>query len=410
MKRNYTIGLLFGLLFMLLIVTTGVFLAMPVLLVVMIGVTLLFSGEKTLFRMLSNQHGFASAIADAAGGKLFKRPLIRQVVVSDMAVNLNAMTPPIKESWPLGEGWYKIKLVFKNTIVIGTGTGAIANGLARIIKNIKLRTSADGVLMDASGVSFQRRLERQIHTALKQTTLAASNGVYNFCLDIMFYNPTFRRPEDSLLNTSRYKSVELAITYGGLADLFTSVGTATLATALDVYIYKSEFNVTASNAPNFLPYFVEMPTKLFQAADAYIDLEKDEELVVTQLIVGMTDNTGSAGIPFSGAETTVETSIWSIEDNSHPFLFDRLSMAALMSDTKTLGELETPGAGIMIFNMIDDNSAFSAYTTGDKSKFRIKWDRNGSVATNLITVCVDGLKYLDVPEHGVMLVQEQGAA
>lgn len=338
-------------------------------------------------------------------GKIFKRPPIKQVVVQNQPITLGGATNPIKEAFPLGEGYYKMKIVFKNTLTVGTGTTPIANALAKILKNLKIKTSADGVIMDASGVSFQRRLQRQIRTAARMSTLAASNGTYYFDLDIMFYNPELRRPEDTILNTARYKSLELVITYGTVADLLGTVGTASLAVTADVYIYKSDLNVTPSNAPNAIPYFVDLPTKLFQAADSYIEIDKNEDLAIFNILTGLSDNTGTAGIPWSGVEQNVPESLWTIEDNSHPFLFDRISMEAMVSDVVHERSLEAPGAGTMCFNMIDDKSTLSALASGDKSKLRVKWDRNGSASTYLVTASIDGIKKLDNPEFGVMIVE-----
>jgi len=41
---------------------------------------------------------------------------------------------------PLGEGWVRTILQFNNTVVIGTGAGALADGALRIIKGITLRS------------------------------------------------------------------------------------------------------------------------------------------------------------------------------------------------------------------------------------------------------------------------------
>src|SRR5258708_510091 len=136
--------------------------------------------------------------------------------------------------FPLGEGWYRMILRFNHVVTIGTGTGPLAQGGLRAIRGITLRSDkAEFFCNNCPGRALYFFDQVNAGTPAKLDTIAAASATYVAVVPLWFYQPRMLKPEDYLINTARYSAITLEVTYGRVADLYGTVGTATGAPTLD---------------------------------------------------------------------------------------------------------------------------------------------------------------------------------
>lgn len=320
---------------------------------------------------------------------IIKFPAFKHNIVTGHSLNVGSPNK-IRDPFPLGEGWYRLLLHFTITLANTTGTTPITDGLLKFIKNIQLKCDFDDLIVNACAKALYLRSLRLWNQGPFYDAASATAGVYHVFIPIDFANRRMRRPEDTILNTARYRSVELSITLGTVADILSVVGDSAVTVTLNATVEKSQFPVDTTNMPIMLPYIVEMPP-VNPTNQQYIDIERSPDLAILELIA-MSQNSATAGESFTGAgANTVITSL-AIEDNKlSPFR--SIPFLDLHYDNRQKLQLATDIAGLMVFNFCEDDSIASAYPTGDKSLLRFKWT-NDTLSTSQISMLMDGVKVM----------------
>lgn len=281
-------------------------------------------------------------------------------------------------------------LTFNIVLTHGTGSTLIGEGELGIIKNILLKTDRDGIIANVSGRGLYKLAQVMLRTAPYKDAVALVTATYRVSIPILFANPLLLRPIDSILDTKRYSTIELYVTFGTIADLMTSAGTDTITANMDVSIVKSEkpLGTGQKELPLVKPYIASFPP-VDPAVLQYLEFEKADDLAIAQLIA-LSCNTATAGVPFSGvpADTIIDT--WSVEDNVG-FPVQSIKHYNLQHLAKIEQQIETWPAGLIFYNFIKDGSIFSAYKTGDKSKARLSWV-NGTLSTSGVTLAMWGIR------------------
>ena len=168
-------------------------------------------------------------------------PQERHTFLKDQALPQNGITT-IDQAFPLdGSGWYKLRLILKIALTVGTGTTPIKEGAYKFLKAIYLKTSrGETILNGVPGLGLFQWSRYFGERVPYHDEIAASDGTYYAALDIPFVYPFLRFPEDTLLDTNRYNRLELKIQTGSVSDLLGTVGTATATFSLTLEVFKTK--------------------------------------------------------------------------------------------------------------------------------------------------------------------------
>ena len=306
------------------------------------------------------------------------------------ALNVGGSTPFARE-FKMGAGWYRMWLRIAVTVVIGTGTTPLSEGLLRFVRKIMFKTDR-GELISNIGARPLFYIDTYHAGARPQIdTLAASNGTYVINLFLPFVDENMKRPEDTVLDTSRYQSMDLELQLGTVADLFGVVGTSSVTATLDVDVERS-FGVLPPEAKPF--YFVSYDNRPPQDASVNpnIELEKSQDLSIKRLFL-FTGDTGTAGVPWSGnandtypQRTNLQDQDRFIEkDRKHPFV---------QAVNKLDARLETVMAGVEVYDFVSDRSINGALSTADKSSLQLLLTQSGAAASSIMTLTHEGIRLL----------------
>lgn len=319
-------------------------------------------------------------------------------VITGAVLNNSAQTPFSKE-FPMGEGWYTVYLRFNETVVIGTGAGAVAEGELLYIKNVFLRTDRGETICNLPGRALYKIAALAYGTPPRKDAMAAASATYRVTLPIIFADMKMLRPEDTILDTSRYNSVAMQVTLGSVSDLFTAPGTATVATTLDVDIERSYGALPGDpNKPGdggrpvaYINYDSRPPVDA--SANQNIDIERSADMSLKRIYVH-SGGTGTGGIPWSGANDDGIQNV--VQINHQNGYITRNRIHAMIQDKNKMDcGLETALAGVELFDFVKDRSILSALATADKSVLQYTWTNQAGVAANdIVTLTQEAVRSL----------------
>lgn len=316
-----------------------------------------------------------------------------EVISHFRSTALNAGGPTqLGKDFPLGEGWYRLMLRFNIVVVIGTGAGPVAEGELRVIKKIALRNSAGEVLCDLPGRAMYKIAAAKAGSPPRKDAIAAASATYSVDIPIWFVDKRMMVPEDTILDTSRYNSITLEIQMGGIADLFTAPGTATVTFNLDAEIERTKGLLPEKARPQFHVSYIPM-----QPQDAnvqtFIELDRSPDLAYKRLYAHASSS-GTAGETFSGANADDVQNLESIIDQSGDIIRERIH-EMIQNSNKNDYSLEAVLAGITIFDFVQDASINSALYPGDRSRLQYKWTNKAGVAANdIVSVAAECFRAL----------------
>ncbi len=259
------------------------------------------------------------------------------------------------------------------------------------LKGLTFKTSRGEILYNAvPGRPLYRLDELKTGTPAVKDAIAAGTATYSVQYNIWFIDPLLKRPEDFLLNTLRYNRVQLDLLLGGLADLFTAPGTATLTVTADLYAERIRGILPEQVAP--VEYTeVNIPSPANPASVTYVDIERANDLALKRMLI-YSQNSATLGTPFTG--TPADTVIDKIGfDTDRGELFNKIFWKMLNAQNKLDYRLAAAQVGIAHIDFSKDGSKMSAVSGGGFSRFRIFWD-NGTLSTSQISVLTEGFRPL----------------
>lgn len=315
-----------------------------------------------------------------------------EIVYAFRAQPLVASSPNVLNSnWPLGEGWYRMNLRLGILLVVGTGTTPIAEGELNIIKGVTLKTSAGETLVDLPGRALYKIAAALNGTLPRKDAIAAASAQYYVDLPIFFVDDLMKRPEDTILDTSRYTGLNLVVTLGGVADLLGTVGTATATYTLDVEIERTKGKLPPQALPIFHRYYGASG-----AADAsvqtYVEIDRAPDIAYKRFFAHGSSAGVSGGI-FTGANADDVQNLESIKDQSGAIVLERIH-EMVQNQNKLDYSLESVLAGITIFDFVRDGSINSALYPGDRSRLRYEWTNKTVQANDIVSLAFDAVRGL----------------
>jgi hypothetical protein len=309
---------------------------------------------------------------------------------------------------PLGEGWYKMDLFFTIAFTVGTAAGITAGAdyELRLIRSIQIRTDKGETICNLPGRALHKIAWTRMGTQPNRTIFAAVGAPTNYFVHIPIYfaDPMSARPEDTVLDTTRYNSVVLDITMGPNADLTNAVGTGTYTATLDVDITRSKGPLDAQAKPvAHIAYDFRQPVDA--NVGTVIDLERSTDLWLRRLYVHST----VAGLPLNngqpmwGTNSDAIQNVVSVQDQSGFLVRQRVHFDVQRSNkmhyrlesyadgvaapANALGGPAITGWEVHDF-MATDDSINSALFTGNKSILQYIWNNQAGVAANSFITAV----------------------
>jgi hypothetical protein len=295
----------------------------------------------------------------------------------------NSATTSFSSEIPIGEGWYRLQLCFNLGITAGSESGAITEGELSYIKGIRIITDRGETIINnvpARALWYINALKTgSLGVKDAIATGTATKRVY---IDLWFADPLGLKMQDTLLNTGRYRSIQLDVQLGSIADLFTTVGTAVVATTLDLVvervkgIYPPELNKGIFNQYNLL-------TPIDPSVQTYVDIERASNRSYKRLYV-FTTNSATAGLPCSGALTANTLLDFTLESDQKIY-WKNILARLLSADNKQSYQQEAARTGVFLIDLANDGSLASSLYSGNFSRLKLNWT-NDTLSTSQVTV------------------------
>lgn len=303
-----------------------------------------------------------------------------------------------QKDFTLGEGWFTMWLRFNITLTIGTGSGALTDALQRIIENITLITDADGLIINAPGRALYQRARLLMGRPPVADAFSAASATYRISLPIHFADPRLMRPEDTILDTKRYKQVTLQVNMGNVNRLLSTVGTSSVTATLDCEVEKANGVLKPTSGPTMYPYIVNKPG-VNPNNQNYVDLEVGGDLGIKRLIVFTSDGSDSSansGDSFQGVAISSIMNLVSLVDQDgyvgiQNRIDDQIQRENVLEFGIDGGAIIT---GLYAVDFVRQGSLQDAEYTGLKSKFQVTWTNDTLVATSRVHTLIDGVRGL----------------
>jgi len=310
--------------------------------------------------------------------------------ISAAALAVGGNTPFSRE-FRLGHGWWTMWLHFQVVVTIGTGTGALADGLLRLVRKIFFKTDRGELICNEGARAMFYIAAYRMGTRPQTSTLAAASGTYDFFIPILFADMDMIRPEDTIFDSSRYKSLDLEIQLGTVADLFSTPGTSSIVVTLDIDVERTYGALHPEAKPH---WFISFDHRAPQdpSVNPNVELEKSADLSFKRLYLWMGD-TGIAGQPWTGNANDTYPVKTNIQDQERFIQKDRKHLV-VQAQNKTDAFLETQLAGIEIYDFVKDRSHTAALSSGDKSSLQWALTQSGAAAGSNITLTQEGIRLL----------------
>jgi hypothetical protein len=310
--------------------------------------------------------------------------------IANAALNINGNTPFSKE-FRLGAGWYRMWIHVAVVVTIGTGAGVLSDGLLRLIRKILFKTDRGELICNvgARPLFYQNAYARGARPQI--TTLAAANGTYDVYFMLPFVDELMRRPEDTILDTARYESVDFEVQLGSVADLYSAPGTASITTTVDVDVERSFGALPAKAKPHYFISFDNRPPQ-DPSVNPNIELEKSPDLSIKRLFI-WTGDTGTGGLPWSGNANDVYPVKSNLQDQDRFIEKDR-KHAFVQAVNKADQQLEAVMAGVEVYDFVSDRSITSALSTAERSSLQFQLTQSGAAGGANLTLMHEGIRLL----------------
>lgn len=323
----------------------------------------------------------------------------RPNLISGAALNTSGQTQFSKE-FPMGEGWFAMFLTINITLTVGTAASPVTEGELLFIKNVLLRTDRGEILCNLPGRAIWKIAALKTGALPYKDAIAAASATYRVHLPIYFCDPegghSMLRPEDTILDTSRYNSVSLQVTLGALSDLFGAPGTASVVVTMNCEVERSQGKLPGTKAGEGGKPVAHINYDFRPPVDAnsqqYIDIERSSDMSLKRVYLH-TGSSGTAGVPWSGTNSDSRLSVVTVKDQNR-FIEKERFFREIQYQNKLDSGLESVLAGVICFNFVKDRSIASALATADKSVLQATWTNDTAAANNITTLTQEAIRSL----------------
>lgn len=315
-------------------------------------------------------------------------------IFAGRALTLNNINT-ISNEIPIGEGILRAVLRFNLTTTETTASGVISEGVLSFIKNLTFKTNKNEYALRSvplRGLYHFLRFRNKVSNF--KTEVADGGNTARVTIEIPFVNASWRRPQDSIFDSSRNESVTLEITTGTIADLFSTVGDGAVVATVDMYVERTRGRLGANDAPICFPEIGVVPV-VNPANSTYIDLERSSDLSYTDLLIA-SQNSVTSGVPFSGTFADTVLAELSLEtDRDYPI--KGLLPNMLQDIAKQDAQLDASDTitGLYYLDLLSREGSIvsGALASGLYSRLQARWT-NGTLSTSGISLIYGGFRSL----------------
>jgi hypothetical protein len=303
----------------------------------------------------------------------------------------NAALNSFNEGFPLGEAWLRLILRLNIVLTNTTGTTPISEGELNLLKALTFKTSRGETLYNSvPGRVLYRIDEIKSGTPAPKDAISATPGTFRVQYSIWFIDPLLVRPEDFLLNTSRYNRVQMDLLMGDVADLLAVVGDSAITVTADLYAERIRGILNPKVAP--VEYTeITIPSPVDPSSQVYADIERASDLAIKRIMI-MACDSATLGSPFVG--TPSDTTLDKIGfDTDRGELLNKVFWLMLNAQNKQDFRLAASQVGINFINFCRDGSKQSSVSGSGFSRFRVFWDIL-TLSTSQISLAVEGFRPL----------------
>ena len=294
----------------------------------------------------------------------------------------------INEGFPIGEAFNRFLLRVNIAVTIGTGTTPISEGELNILKSLTLTNSRGWELYkNCNGRALYRLDQIKRGIGLTKDAIAAATATYSVLYNLWLVDPLMIRPEDFILDSSFFNKLQLDLTIGTVADLFSTVGTSSIIVTADLIGEKVRGRLPAKVKPKEYTCIFQ-PSPVNPASATELNFERSENLLFKRILV-QASNSVTAGQGFSGtpANTTIDKMG---VDSDRGELMQKIPFTLLNRQLKDY-LMEAEGVGYVTFDFCRDKSKMSGIISGLYSRLRLFWD-NGTLSTSQVSAIVDAVR------------------
>lgn len=320
-------------------------------------------------------------------------PIVPDVIAENKPMNIGGRTQ-FNDAFSPGPGYYDLWLHIKIAVVIGTGAGPISEGELNFIKSLYFKTDLGEVCLDnVPGRGLYKIGLTKVHTAPRKDAIAAATATYVVDLPIFFADPLTVRPEDLILDTSRYKSMTFDVTLGTVADLFTAPGTATVTATADLMVRRSKGRWNSDESPPVGHVVYSLRNPVDAAVSTEIKFETATDLSYKRAYVHAS-TAGVAGQPWYGTNSDAIIGTMNLKDGVGDWV-RKVHYLQMQDVNKADYRLEAVPAGMVVLDFIPDASNKSAIYSGDKNEIVFGWTNQSAPAANsIVTLLTEGYRSL----------------
>ena len=297
-------------------------------------------------------------------------------------------TYPIRTEFPVGGEIYNtIRLIFHNSIAAGATdpVNPVIRGGYNIVRNLIFRSARGEEFVVCPGMGMHRLNWMLNGVEPMYDNIAApgidTTGVYDTIIDLPFSHRMLGRKEDLAVHTARYSHVELDISLGTIADLYTTPGaTAVNTTTMDIVLFRNKSGLYASGEPLAAPYIKHYPQ--YSILAGYLDVESAFDLTMLGFIAFVQDMDAAScyvpvhGVPYSGIPVD-SVNYFTFRDNLQRYV-DFKTMDSFREERAQYGTIDhadmAQGVGVYPYFFAREGSIYNGYWTGEKSEIRLEND------------------------------------
>lgn len=314
-----------------------------------------------------------------------RNPIIPYTAFRGQAVNGNNLTS-FGHLLPIGPLYRDMLLRLNIVVTIGTGAGAITNGILNYIRQIYFRSDNNEVFVD----NLPARALVEIANALTRTLprfdqIAAASATYRVDIPIYFAEKfgAMEREIDTGIDTSRYDSMVLDVVTGPLTDLYTAPGTATVAITADLLLNRSKFKWEDGAMMGYPCYAGRAPVDANASTEINFNRSADDNI---KRIFLHTSTSGAAGQKWQGVNSDAIIDYLSFADSDETHVREAI-WAQLQDANKAQYETETVRSGVAVIDMIQDGSNLSALNA-NRNNLRLSWVNQAGVGASSFVTAV----------------------
>lgn len=292
-----------------------------------------------------------------------------------------------------------IYLRIKATVTVGAGGDgnyvAATNPILNLIRNIQFKVSGDGLAYNISGAAAYWLAAMKMHKVPRIDNAsfnpnAAAAYAMSVSIPLFFIDPLMGRPEDTILDMSRYTTADLYVAMGAGLDCTKAGVGAGAAFTLSAMTCDIEVETLAGEPRNSArPYFFQQvesegaPRNV--ASDTSVVLGRAAGRMLKRVML-YTSNGGNVSRPFSGVASSAILDKVNFGDSNKFFDKDRSDEA--IQDENQLTYKVDAATGLYILDAVKDKSNFSAIPTIESPDLKLGYtvDAAAPAGTNIVSV------------------------